>query len=210
MKWRRPKLSLLQQRVLIFLMLDVPCVLSEESRGIEAGFVCEQSIKAHFVELNRSGRSIIRMRPKDKEDDTFDCSKGFNDIRDPSQVWSISYSTSDKSKVQRPMPVSTSILNEYDYAERSEKCRNPDTGLEQLIFTLSFSGTANGDKKDALFLYYDRHKKAFSYTLLGAQFLDNTCSVHAAEQRYQHLLENREAGFKIYQSLRSPPFSSSQ
>lgn len=69
MKWRRPKLSLLQQVVLVFLMLDMPCVLSEESRGIEAGFVCEQIIKAHFVESNRSGSIIIRMRPKDKKED---------------------------------------------------------------------------------------------------------------------------------------------
>jgi hypothetical protein len=164
---------------------------------------CEHAIEGYFIDPERVDTIYLRSKPSDPDDEPYDCSDGFNLRRDPLSNWSLYYLTSDPGS-KKVAIIDSDILNNTDYAEIIEVCRDPETGLDQLLLTLTLGGVSNGDASDVLFVFYDKQEKHFSSLQLGSQFVDNTCSARATWQRYQRFEEKNRRGDELYQSLRPP------
>jgi len=95
-------------------------------------------------------------------------------------------------------------LNSYGYTYFIERCRNPDTGLDQLMFSRANGGTADGDRSNALFVYYDKSAQHYVASDIDAQFVDNSCSLKTAEAHRRHAEGLDAQADAIYRALRPP------
>jgi len=148
---------------------------------------CEGGIEGHFIDQTHLDTLCFRAAPD-----------GFS--------WILYYSQSDKIS-KKHSKIDSEILNSFEHVRFQEMCRDPDTGLDQLLMVLASGGSSNGEASDALFVYYDTTKQQFSSLQLGSQFVDNACSVKSARQRYQRFEQKNRRWDELYQSIRPPKAS---
>ncbi|MDX8392013.1 MAG: hypothetical protein R8K53_05520 [Mariprofundaceae bacterium] len=176
---------------LLFAFLLMSPVLSMAAmQQTEVSVACEQQVLGHFVDAEHGDSICLRL-------EAIHGSDGEN------HLLRLFYISASGVQQEREM-IAADILNDYESTTRVESCRDPDTGLDQLIFSKSMGGTSNGDASTALFVYYDQQQMKFSSFEVNAQLLDHSCSRKKAAQRFQLVADRVQAGDGVYRSLKPP------
>ncbi len=180
--------------LLVVLLLAV----AEQAGGMDTWEACEWAIAGYFTDPATDPVGIDTLYLRARQDD---CSQGIYGWKQPEDDWALYDSAYDASARQQPV-VDADILNSEDYATLIDVCRDPDTELDQLRFTLERGGTSNGDAKDALFAFYDSGQGRFFTLLLASQFVDDSCSLLSSRQRLQRFEAKAWRRRALYRSLR--------
>jgi len=128
------------------------------------------------------------------------CDGGFSRERLGDIRWTI-YFRRDGGQVQRLDGLS-GLLNHYDYTAMVEVCRDPDSGRDQALFAAGWGGSGQGDRRRALFVYYDADKERVVSFDIDAQFVADDCSRRQAIVRRDQRRALRQAGRAVYTALR--------
>jgi len=138
------------------------------------GQYVEKTLSGNFLDAQHATRLILRRQTRPDDPDLL-----------------LLYRVADDGS-QKELSAPTEALNSYAYSTFIELCRDPDTGLDQLLFAQSPGGTANGDEKNALFVYYDQQDAVFTTADIDAQFVDDSCSLAQAEERASQRVDYSE------------------
>lgn len=174
------------------------------------GLIPEQSINAHFISSNTKTRLLIQVLPYTFDDEikvpspdrysTRQVDDFYKSSGEQIAVYVDSTPTGPEGKDYLSVPLPQEVEN-YDNIEFSRLCRSPETGLDQILLSLTVGGTANSDILDTLFIYYDPAREEFTSTLISDMFVES-CSVRKSLQNEQEHERQRSDGRQLYQALK--------
>ncbi len=159
--------------------------------------VCESKLSGHFVEVDKVGHIYVRHVPAPLEEATHCDEVDFRTMN-----FTLYYGA--PSQHAEKLNIADEVLNTYAYTDDARVCRDPESGLDQLVMTRSQGGTAAGDSVNVLFVFYDREKQGFSSEAFEGRFAGKECSLAKTRARYQLAEDKRLIAEKLYQRLQPP------
>jgi len=164
--------------------------------------LCNEPFSGHFVDAARMDTLILQSTLIHDERHAYTCAQGFMQRWDWSKDLRLLYQAVDSQEAA----IEVVDAGQLDFSRISIDgvCQNPDTGLDQMVFTRSRGGTAWGDRKNILFVYYDQKKKRFASLAADSRFVDGSCSIQSVQEQLQAAQDKRESVRAIYLKLQPP------
>lgn len=189
-------------RALLFLAAWVAGVPAAHAQGAVdvPDCSCGEIFDGHFTDARKIGQVRLCARPAASEWAEGFCKGGFSRRRLFDTLWTFEARNDAHAPYQRLAAVE-GVLNRYDAVRLAETCRDPDTGLDQLLFAAAYSGSANGSRRDAVFVRYDPGRRRFAAHVVNADYVGNDCSLKHAEARRAERMALRRAGERLHAAL---------
>ncbi len=164
--------------------------------------LCKESFSGHFIDTARMDTLILQSKLIHDEQHAYTCAQGFMQRWDWSKDLRLLYQAADSQEAAIEV-VDAGKLN-YSRISIDGICRDPDTKLDQMVFSRSRGGTAWGDRKNILFVYYDQENSRFASLAADSRFVDGSCSLQSVQKQLQAVQDKRESVRAIYLKLQPP------